>query len=173
MMKNQIITVLFLMLGIITLNGQGLKTYNDIVNQSENAIITKDFEKALLSYNELKKQDYLYSRDIYNALICANKTKNWQEVNDWAKRFMMKGAEIRFFEQSQFKEYRSTPFWKELTQQKIKNSVNAELVRSLDSLHSTDQERFVKLKSDPSTKVYDLTEEIDKKLFALEKSMVK
>lgn len=169
MMKNQIITVLFLILGFATLNGQGLRAYNDIVNQSENEIITKDFEKALLSYNELKKQDYLYSRDIYNALICANKTKNWQEVNDWAKRFMMKGAEIRFFEQSQFKEYRLTPLWKEFTQQKIKNSINTELVKSLDSLHSTDQERFVKLKSDPNTKVYDLTEEIDKKLFALEK----
>lgn len=169
MMKNQIITTLLLVLGFVTFNGQGFKAYNDIVNQSESAIITKDFEKALLSYNELKKQDYLYSRDIYNALICANKTKNWQEVNNWAKRFMMKGSEKRFFEQSKFKEYRSTPFWKELTQQKIKNSINAELVKSLDSLHSTDQERFVKLKSNPNTTVYDLTEEIDKKLFALEK----
>lgn len=169
-MKIKIILVFLFISGVNhQLRAQGNKAYNDIVNKSENAIIKKDYEKALSYYSELNNQKYIFSRDIYNALLCANKAQNWEEVNHWGKLFLLKGAKPAFFEQSKFMEYRKTESWKQLLKLKIQNSINRQLVYSLDSLTSSDQNQFLKLKENPNTQVYNLTEEIDNKLFSLEK----
>jgi len=168
-MKIKLALILLFILGVNFLQAQGKKTYNDLVNKSENAIIVKNYKSALSYYSELKKQNYIFSRDIYNAIVCANKIKDWQELNYWAEQFIAKGAKLSFFKQSKYDEFRTTRFWKLLTLAKIKNLRNEQLIKSLDSLTALDQNQFVKLKENPETKVYNLTEEIDKKLFLLEK----
>ncbi|MCW3167631.1 hypothetical protein OMO38_03735 [Chryseobacterium sp. 09-1422] len=168
-MKNTLSFIILFTVAINIFNAQGSNSYSKVVNNAERAITNKENAKALSHYEELKKEKYIFSREIYNALICANKAKRWEEVNYWGKLFLEKGASLRFFNQRKFDEYRGTLFFEKLKRLQIKNSVNQQLIKSLDSLTRTDQNLFVKLKQDPNTKVYNLTEEIDKKLFFLEK----
>lgn len=166
-MKNLFSIMILFIAAINNFKAQGSISYNTTVNNAERAIVNKEDERALSYYNELKKENYIFSREIYNAMICANKAKNWEEVNYWGNLFLAKGASLKFFNQRKFDEYLDTLFFKKL--KNLKNPVNQELIKSLDSLTTTDQNQFVKLKQDPNTKVYNLTEEIDKKLFFLEK----
>lgn len=161
--------LLWFTLTAISMNGQFNTEYNKLVNQAELAIISKDFGEALKNYNEIKKQNYIYSREINNALMCANKLEDWKQVNFWAELLLKKGATIKFFNQERFKDYRKTSFYNTLQNTVIENKINKDLIKSLDSLKSIDQGLFVKLKTDPNVQVYNLTEEIDKKLFLLEK----
>lgn len=160
---------IFLVLTISFSYGQGTKIYNNIINKAENDIINKDYKGALLSYKELKKQDYIFSRDIYNAVITSNKVENWDELNYWGDLFLQKGAVLQFFKQYKFKKFRKTKFWENLSKSEIVNQLDKQLIKNLDSLTSLDQNQFSKLKVNPETKVYDLTAEIDKKMFLLEK----
>lgn len=169
MNKKIIISVIYLLF-LTYVKAQNIQTYSNISNNAEEAIIEKQYDRALLNYNDLKNQNYVFSRDIYNAIICSNKLKNWDELYNWAKLFISKGVDVSFFNQTKFKDFRKTNYWRKLNELKIENKVNKDLVKSLDSLTNTDQQLFIKLKEDPTIDAFSLTEKIDKKLFALEKA---
>ncbi|WP_375181700.1 hypothetical protein, partial [Chryseobacterium sp.] len=108
-MKNIIFKKIFLVIALLLLIpkliAQGNLKYNTHVNRAENSILEKDYALALIEYNNLSSEfNNLYGKDIYNALICANKEKNWEQVFLWAKLFLSKGAEINFFNQKKFEE---------------------------------------------------------------------
>lgn len=160
----------FLFLSLLTaISAQDIKAYRYISNNAEEAIIERKYDQALLSYNDLRNQNYIFSRDIYNAIICSNKLRNWNEFFNWAKLFLSKGGKVTFFNQTKFQEFQKTTFWGQLNNVKFEKKINKELIKSLDSLTKVDQQLFKKLKEDPTIDVYNLTEHIDKKLFALEK----
>jgi hypothetical protein len=168
MFKKILISLIYLSF-LTCINAQNIQAYSNISNTAEEAIIKKQYDKALLNYKSLKTQNYIFSRDIYNAIICSNKLKNWDELYYWAKLFISKGAVPSFFIQTKFKDFRKTSYWNKINKLKVENIVNKDLIKSLDSLTITDQELFVKLKEDPTIDAFSLTEKIDKKLFALEK----
>lgn len=173
-MKNIIFKKIFLVIALLLLIpkliAQGNLKYNTLVNRAENSILEKDYSLALIEYNNLSSEfNNLYGKDIYNALICANKEKNWEQVFLWAKLFLSKGAEINFFNQKKFEELKKTNHWKKILKLNIKNNINVKLKKKIDSLVNIDQGEFVQLKEKNIPDIYDFTANIDKALFKLDK----
>lgn len=173
-MKNIIFKKIFLVIALLLLIpkliAQGNLKYNTHVNRAENSILEKDYALALIEYNNLSSEfNNLYGKDIYNALICANKEKNWEQVFLWAKLFLSKGAEINFFNQKKFEELKKTNHWKKILKLNIKNNINVKLKKKIDSLVNIDQGEFVQLKEKNIPDIYDFTANIDKVLFKLDK----
>ncbi|WP_336691339.1 MULTISPECIES: hypothetical protein [unclassified Chryseobacterium] len=173
-MKNIILKKIFLVIALLLLIpkliAQGNLKYNTHVNRAENSILEKDYALALIEYNNLSSEfNNLYGKDIYNALICANKEKNWEQVFLWAKLFLSKGAEINFFNQKKFEELKKTNHWKKILKLNIKNNINVKLKKKIDSLVNIDQGEFVQLKEKNIPDIYDFTANIDKVLFKLDK----
>lgn len=173
-MKNIIFKKIFLVIALLLLIpkliAQGNLKYNTLVNRAENSILEKDYALALIEYNNLSSEfNNLYGKDIYNALICANKEKNWEQVFLWAKLFLSKGAEINFFNQKKFEELKKTNHWKKILKLNIKNNINVKLKKKIDSLVNIDQGEFVQLKEKNIPDIYDFTANIDKVLFKLDK----
>lgn len=70
------IMLLIITFSTIYIKAQGDLQYNSLINSAENFILKDDYKSALQNYNNVKADfNYIYGKDIYNALICANKEK--------------------------------------------------------------------------------------------------
>lgn len=162
----QLFTVFF----AFSLNAQGNLQYNAIVNKAENLILENDCNSALKNYSKLNADfTYIYGKDIYNAMICANKEKNWEQTFVWAKLFLSKSSVKEFFNQKKFEEFRKTKFWEKILALDIKDKVNIKLKKEINTLFNIDQGKFVLLKEKNIPDIYEFTADIDKTLFKLDK----
>lgn len=164
------IYVLFTLFFVINIKAQGNPKYNLIVNKAENLILDNNYNDALENYNKLKSEfTYIYGKDIYNAMICANKQKNWEQTFVWAKLFLSKSSVKEFFNQKKFEEFRKTEFWKKILVLDIKDKVNKKLKKEINALVNIDQGKFVQLQEKEVPDIYNVTANIDKILFKLDK----
>ncbi|WP_426276120.1 hypothetical protein ACN9MN_14735 [Chryseobacterium sp. S-02] len=164
------IMLLIITFSTIYIKAQGDLQYNSLINSAENFILKDDYKSALQNYNNVKADfNYIYGKDIYNALICANKEKNWEQTCFWSKLFLAKGVNKTFFNQKKFREFKKTKFWKKILKSNISDNVNVELKKKVDSLVNIDQGEFVLLKEKNIPNIYDLTANIDKILLELDK----
>lgn len=162
----QLFTIFF----TLSLSAQGNPNYNAIVNKAENLILDNDCDSALENYNKLRTEfSYIYGKDIYNAMMCANKQKNWEQTSVWAKLFLSKTSVKEFFNQKRFEEFRKTEFWKKILVLDIKDKINIKLKKEINTLFNVDQGKFVQLKEREIPNIYELTADIDKTLFKLDK----
>lgn len=165
----KILRLLFVLL-FTSLKAQGNPQYNLVVNKAENLILDNKCNEALENYNKLKNEfNYIYAKDIYNAMICANRQKNWEQTFVWAKLFLSKASVKEFFNQKKFEEFRKTKYWKKILKLDIKDKVNITLKKKIDSLVNIDQGKFVLLKEKDVPDIYNITADIDKILFKLDK----
>lgn len=162
----QLLTIFF----ALSLSAQGNSNYNAIVNKAENLILDNDCNSALENYNKLRTEfSYIYGKDIYNAMICANKQKNWEQTSVWAKLFLSKTSVKEFFNQKKFEEFRKTEFWKKILALNIKDKINVKLKKEINKIVNIDQGKFAQLKEREIPNIYELTADIDKTLFKLDK----
>jgi len=152
------------------LNAQGNPQYNIIVNKAENLILDNDCNSALENYNKLRTEfSYIYGKDIYNAMICANNQKNWEQTFVWAKLFLSKSDGKEFFNQKKFEGFRKTKFWNKILALDIKDKINVKLKKEINTIVNIDQGKFAQLKEKDVPDIYELTADIDKTLFKLDK----
>lgn len=161
--------MLFVLL-FTSLKAQGNPQYNFVINKAENLILDNKYNEALENYSKLKSGfTYIYAKDIYNAMICANRQKNWEQTFVWAKLFLSKTSVKEFFNQKKFEEFRKTKYWKKILKLDITDKINITLKKKIDSLVNIDQGKFVLLKEKDVPDIYDVTADIDRILFKLDK----
>lgn len=132
--------------------------YNQLINQAELCIIDSNYSEALNYYQHAFEEiEYPFTRDYYNALLCATYTKKYDLAFDYMYKLVNKGIEYEKFDSNIYlqplKNNERWPLFKNYydeNHQKIIAGFNLELKTELDSMHVRDQRSNKARYKDPS-----------------------
>ena len=105
--------------------------------------MNSEYEISLKHYQEAFDMfDNQFSKDLYNASICALKIGNDTLAHNFTKKMIFKGVSLKSLKGKTFMRFKKTNYWKDLKkieQMYSNNSINIQLVKRLKKIESKDQ----------------------------------
>lgn len=145
-MRSIILISIILVSFTIPSYGQNYINYYTIINKAEVKIVTSEYEKSLDLYQKaFKLVKHPFSKDLYNASLCAAKTGKDSTTYTLIKKLVTKGVPLKFFRNKTYKPFRKTKYWKELkhTEKELlklaENNLNKSLLNQLKKIEVLDQ----------------------------------
>ena len=111
-------TIFFAMLSIIVLGSCSQKPetyigYHKSIQKAEELICSLDYKQALAVYSKAFAQyPHAFYDDLHNACLCALKTNDYQAAYQYAKKLVLHGCELSYFDDDAFGSLRSNNDWK-------------------------------------------------------------
>lgn len=140
------LTILFLLFST-TVQSQSLDRYYALIHEAESKIVNDTTSAAIDIYAQaFALFEKPFSKDIYNALICAAKTEDHQYTTELVRRLMHLGCDLEFFRHNEvFNTYIKTKHWLGLVKaysdirKAYYDNINLELRSRVESLLCRDQ----------------------------------
>jgi hypothetical protein len=107
-MMRKLCFLLLIICSVAVVNGQNYIPYFHNITEAENQIRSSEFSTALETYDSLfKVYTNVSYKNIHNACICAIKIGDFNSAFKYAKQLVLKGYEIKDFEESAFVDLRN------------------------------------------------------------------
>lgn len=146
-MKTRYIIILTLFLQSFNIYSQNIIEYNQLINKAELSIIDSNYTKALDFYHTaFSIVEYPFATDLYNALLCATFTENYDLSFEYMYKLVHKGILYKNFENNKYlKPLQTDQRWVDFknyydeNHEKIIDGFNLELKAELDSMVAKDR----------------------------------
>lgn len=123
------------------------QVYHPVINEAELLVVDRDYQQALNTYKKaFAAVPSPFSRDYYNAAICALELQDRKQTFNYLEELVQKGVGLEYLEQQPVLDsLRSTKHWKKFAKkypkrrEKYEQKLNKELRADLDELYARDQ----------------------------------
>jgi hypothetical protein len=129
-----------------------VNSYYDIIHLAEIDISNNDYKNAETLYQSaFGSYDYMFAKDLNNAIRCSVLLSNWKNASFFAEKLMLKGVDLNYFEDSFFNNFRNTTDWVELSERfeninaVFKESYNEDFLSSISDLVKLDQSEYCEI----------------------------
>lgn len=86
--------------------------YYELIHLAEIEILRDNYKSADILYKRaFDSHNYMFAKDLNNAIRCSAILKNWKKVSLYAEQLILKGAGLNYFEDSIFDDFKETEFW--------------------------------------------------------------
>ncbi len=150
--------------------------YHKITEKAENYIVLRQYGKAKPEYDRfLDGSEYVFARDMHNAVRCAIKARDYNTAIVWCKKLVSKGVPLTYFEDKIFTTLKKKPVWMEFLTNysslydQFKKGLNQNLITGIQKLVEEDQKYYIKNSKGEinSLDLANKTEEIDQQFIKL------
>ncbi len=156
-MKKTIFLLVFFLINL-SLFSQSFIKYNQLVNKAELSIIDSNYTKALYYYQDaFKLVEYPFAKDLYNALLCATFTNNFDIAFEYLYKLVHKGIEYENFAKNKYlNPLKEDKRWFEFekyyyeNRKKILAGFNQDLKAEFERMLEEDQKSNKARKKDPN-----------------------
>lgn len=151
-------------------------SYFKITKQAEDCILIRQYGKAKTLYdNLLTEHNYMFARDMHNAVRCAIFARDYNRVVFWCKKLALKGVPLIYFDAKIFDAVKKQPQWQDFLDaysnlnKAHKEGLNKTLIKRITDLIETDQKVYVKNSIEPvdGTILAETTEFVDDEFIKL------
>jgi len=125
---------------------QNYINYHKEINNAELKIVESDFQNSLNNYQKaFELVDKPFAKDLYNASLCSEKSKNDSLTYILVKQQLQKGIPLKFFKSKSYKHFQKSKYWKELKKEEknliklFKQNVNQSYLSELKEIEKLDQ----------------------------------
>ncbi|PKV48683.1 hypothetical protein ATE84_0689 [Aquimarina sp. MAR_2010_214] len=151
-------------------------SYYIITEKAENYILRKQYGKAKQEYDQLLKDNqYVFARDMHNAVRCAIFTRDYKTAINWSEKLVLKGVPIKYFDAKIFDRIKNHKDWNDFLKRfdslhkKHLVGLNYTLIKRLEELIDIDQTEYIKNSKGEieQSELSKTTEFVDKELIKL------